>query len=184
MPKIILGEKELNYDLRESKRASKMRLCVFYGGNLQVVMPRGFSMRKMENFVLEKADWILEKIKIMEKRNFNPVFHKHSKLEYKKNKEEALKIVRERVEELNKTYSFFYKKISVRNSKSRWGSCSSKKNLNFNYKILFLSKDLQNYIIVHELCHLREMNHSDKFWNLVAQSIPDYKKMIRKIKAI
>ncbi len=180
----MLGEKELNYDLRESKRASKMRLCVFYGGKLQIVVPHGFSIKKMEDFVFKKADWILGKIKIMEKSNFNPVFHKHSKLEYRKNKEEALKVIRERVEKFNKIYSFSYKKISVRNSKSRWGSCSSKKNLNFNYKILFLSEDLQNYIVVHELCHLREMNHSNKFWSLVAQSIPDYKKMTRKIKTI
>lgn len=184
MPKIILGGKEVEYELKESKRASKMRLCVFFGGILQVVIPHGFPIKKMEKFIYEKSDWIFEKIKIMEKKKFNPIFHKHSKFEYKKKKREALKIVEKKVEEFSKIYGFSYGKISVRNSKSRWGSCSAKKNLNFNYKVMFLPEELLDYIIIHELCHLKEMNHSVKFWDLVSKIAPNYREIRNKMKKI
>ena len=92
-------------------------------------------------------------------------------LEYK---EEARELARRRIEYFNQMYGFKFNTISIRNQKTRWGSCSRKGNLNFNYKIALLPARLSDYIIVHELCHLGEFNHSSKFWNLVAQTIPDY----------
>lgn len=88
----------------------------------------------------------------------------------------AKKYICGRVQEVNKQYQFQYARISVKDLKSRWGSCSSKKNLNFHYKLLFLPMELVDYVVTHELCHLQEMNHSKKFWTLVAKTIPDYKK--------
>ncbi|MFA6295166.1 MAG: M48 family metallopeptidase [Candidatus Paceibacterota bacterium] len=78
-----------------------------------------------------------------------------------------------------------YVRVSVRNQLSRWGSCSSKKNLNFNYRILDLSPELRDYIIVHELCHLKELHHGKTFWDLMEIMIPQAKKFhheVRKIK--
>ncbi len=69
-----------------------------------------------------------------------------------------------------------YNKVAIRNQSTRWGSCSSRKNLNFNYKIIFLPEHLIEYIIAHELCHLLEMNHGSNFWKLVSLTIPDYYK--------
>lgn len=80
--------------------------------------------------------------------------------------------------------SFEYKKVTIRDQRSRWGSCSSLRNLNFNYRIIDLDKDLADYIIVHELCHLVEMNHYKSFWDLVAISIPDYKDRIIRLKGV
>jgi predicted metal-dependent hydrolase len=84
----------------------------------------------------------------------------------------------------NSFYNFKYNKIFIKNHQRRWGSCSSKRNLNFNYKIIFLPERLQNYLIVHELCHLKEMNHSKGFWALVAKTIPDYEKLNKQLKKI
>jgi predicted metal-dependent hydrolase len=71
-------------------------------------------------------------------------------------------------------YPYAYGRVAIRDQSSRWGSCSKKKNLNFNYRIAFLPEPLMDYVIVHELCHLQEFNHSKAFWDLVAQMIPDY----------
>ncbi len=65
-------------------------------------------------------------------------------------------------------------RIAIRNTKSRWGSCSSKKNLNFSYKLCLLPAHLSDYIVAHELCHLKEFNHSQNFWNLLALEMPEY----------
>jgi predicted metal-dependent hydrolase len=66
-----------------------------------------------------------------------------------------------------------WQRIAIRDQRSRWGSCSSKKNLNFNYRLLTLSPELRDYIIVHELCHLKELHHRAAFWDLMKLVIPE-----------
>lgn len=95
---------------------------------------------------------------------------------YNKYKEQARALVNERLVHFNQYYNFTYHRVSIRNQKTRWGSCSSKGNLNFSYRILFLEPEAQDYLIIHELCHLKEFNHSQRFWDLVAQQSPHYKK--------
>ena len=94
--------------------------------------------------------------------------------EYLLHKSRARQLVKTRIAELNLLYNFSYQKFVIRNQKSRWGSCSSRGVLNFNYKLVFLPDHLADYLIAHELCHLKEMNHSRRFWNEVARAIPDY----------
>lgn len=96
---------------------------------------------------------------------------------YLKYKKDAEVLVKERLEYFNQFYNFKWGRVAIRNQKTRWGSCSKKGNLNFNYKIALLTPLQADYIIVHELCHLKEFNHSKKFWDLVAQTIPDYKEV-------
>src|SRR3989339_1317391 len=93
-------------------------------------------------------------------------------VEYILNKEYARAFVHNRLQVLNQHYRFDYKRVSIRNQKTRWGSCSKRGNLNFNYRIVSLPIHLADYVIVHELCHLEEFNHSQNFWNLVARAIP------------
>ncbi len=76
------------------------------------------------------------------------------------------------------------KKIGVRNQKGRWGSCSRNGSLNFNFRVVYLPPPLVDYIVVHELCHLGELNHSKKFWSLVSQAVPDYRLMRKKLRKI
>lgn len=99
---------------------------------------------------------------------------KLSRKDYLKHKESARALVAERILHFNKIYQHSYNKIAIRNQKTRWGSCSNKGNLNFNYKIFFLPPAVRDYVIVHELCHLKEFNHSRNFWDLVSIASPDY----------
>jgi predicted metal-dependent hydrolase len=107
---------------------------------------------------------------------------KKSTAHYKKYKETARMLVHERLQHFNSFYGFTYNKVFIKNTRSRWGSCSSKKNLNFNYKIALIESDLADYIIVHELCHLSEFNHSKDFWALVEKTVPDYKEKVARLR--
>jgi len=110
---------------------------------------------------------------------------KHSagdKLKYQKYKTEARFLVLNKLEKYNQVYNFKYNRVSIRDQRTRWGSCSKKGNLNFNYKIAFLPEELADYIIVHELCHLKEFNHSSRFWDLVARAFPNYLELRRTLR--
>ena len=103
---------------------------------------------------------------------------------YLKYKETAREIATSRLEYFNNFYGFKYNRIAIRDQKTRWGSCSKKGNLNFNYKIALISEKARDYIIVHELCHLGEFNHSRNFWNLVAKTVPNYLEIRRSLRKI
>jgi predicted metal-dependent hydrolase len=107
-----------------------------------------------------------------------------SSQKYLRNKEAARALVKELIAELNKDNRFKFNRIAIRDQKSRWGSCSSKKNLNFNYRIVFLRREVALYLVAHELCHLEQMNHSPLFWKLVEQLVPNYKSLRAELKKI
>lgn len=151
-----------------------IRIRVGADGEVVVTKPVRVSMLYVKMLVERRRDWILEKVAEMQKKPKKLLAH-FSVKEFKENKERARVLVHEKLLVLNKMYGYDVGRVSIRNQKTRWGSCSGKKNLSFNYKIVFLPDVLQEYLIVHELCHLREMNHSKKFWDLVALQIPDHK---------
>ncbi len=98
---------------------------------------------------------------------------------YLSHKEAARTLVHARLLHFQALYAtlghqLIYKRVAVRDQRSRWGSASKAGNLNFNYRIVHLRPALQDYIIVHELCHLKEFNHAEPFWNLVALTTPDW----------
>ena len=136
----------------------------------------------LEKFIVEKASWILSKIEYFKCFGATLIDSKGKK--YEQCKHEALVLVEDRLEYFNRIYNLEFKKVNIKQQKTRWGSCSLKCNLNFNYKILFLPQDVADYIVVHELCHLKEFNHSRKFWDLVAKAIPDYKIRRQELKKV
>jgi hypothetical protein len=93
---------------------------------------------------------------------------------YELHKEAARTLLHDRLEHFNRYYGQIYNRVAIRDQRRCWGSCSSKGNLNFSYKLLFLPPCLRDYIVVHELCHLRVLNHSADFWMVVAEVMPDY----------
>ena len=92
------------------------------------------------------------------------------------------KIFKEKLNDFAKQMNVHFNMVRIKNVKTIWGSCSSKKNLNFNFKLFFLPEALIDYVFVHELAHLKHMNHSKAFWSEVEKQIPDYKKRREELK--
>ncbi len=176
-----VGQSEIPVLVCARKGSKKINITVRTDGTVRVTHPRLVRNSYIMKFVESKSEWIESKVKYF--KNRNPILSlKHKRLEYIKYSEKAIVLVKERLKYFNQYYNLEYKNISVKNQKTRWGSCSSRKNLSFNYKIIFLPPELQDYLVVHELCHLKEMNHSKKFWNLVGEKILDYKKLSKSLR--
>lgn len=170
---IQLNDRTVVYTLKMSLFAKRMRLTVRPGGELSVTIPHRTTRQRISAFLVEKAEWIREHID--EAQVGKPVLsERERRREFLASKVPARKLIRERIAYFNLFYGFSFGAVRIKNHSTKWGSCSSKGNLNFNYKIIFLPPHLVDYIIVHEVCHLQEMNHSKKFWLLVARTIPDY----------
>lgn len=103
---------------------------------------------------------------------------------YINHKEFAREVVLARVHFWNQYLGYTYNRIAIRNQRTCWGSCTSLKNLNFSYKILFLPVHLQDYIVLHELCHLKELHHGPSFWNLLKQFMPDYETRMAELQQV
>ena len=179
---IFLGNERIEYSLKKSHRARNICLSISRGAEISVSVPFYIDETVVSKFISQKAEWILQKIKYFKKNYQKSLLPERSKKEYLKNKRDAYLAILESINRLNKIYNFSWKKISIRNQKSRWGSCSRKGNLNFSYRIIFLPENLRDYIVAHELCHLKEFNHSKKFWNLVSETVPDFKEIRKEIR--
>ena len=88
--------------------------------------------------------------------------------------DQALQVIPDRVRHYAALIGVRYGRITIRNQKSKWGSCSAKGNLNFNCLLMLCPPEVLDYVVVHELCHRKEMNHSPKFWAEVEKYVPDY----------
>ena len=97
-------------------------------------------------------------------------------------KQQAHAYIIPRCRELAQEYGFRFQDIRITSAKTRWGSCSSKKNLNFSYRLVMAPRDCIDYVIIHELCHLREMNHGPRFWKQVSQIMPEYQQYEQHLK--
>lgn len=184
--KLILAS--FAYTLRRSSRARRLGITLYPSGDVIVTVPKRAPLFLVERFLKQKQEWIEHHRTRFEKRRERAgglVLPKASRADYLAKKAEALKLVHEKLAHFAEIYrssadlqhaDFVYRRISIKNLRTRWGSCSRRGNLNFSYRIIYLPPELQDYLVVHELCHLGEFNHSAKFWELVAVTIPEYKK--------
>ncbi len=178
---LMIDDKQIEYSLRPSRKARALRLSVYPDKRIVVSASLGYSISTIENFIKSKSEWILDKLRYFSK--FAEVTTlRGGRREYLKYKEVARSIVHERLRHFNQFYNFDYGNITIRNQKSRWGSCSKRGNLNFNFKIAQIDAELADYIIVHELCHTKEFNHGKAFWQLVEKTIPNYKDLRGRLK--
>jgi len=178
---------DVEYEIRESGRARSARITVHPDGRVVVTKPPRISLHILERFVREKNEWIVATVEKAKRRRGQlpllalPRPRKGSNA-YKEAVATARVLVTNRLAYFNQAYGFSYGSISIRNQKTRWGSCSAKNNLSFNYRIAFLPPELADYIIVHELCHTKEHNHGAVFWTLVAKAIPNHVALRKEIR--
>lgn len=178
---IAICNQKIFYTLKKSQRARRMRLAVYCNGDIVITTPFDLQENIIEKFLQEKAKWLFNKISFF-KQFDGKVLGRLSKRDYVKYKSRAYNLAIERVNYFNKIYKFKFNRINIKNQKTRWGSCSKKGNLNFNYKIALLPQTLSDYIIVHEFCHLGEFNHSKQFWKLIYKTIPNYSEIKKEFK--
>lgn len=138
---------------------------------VRVTAPRWVPKRMIDAFVSARRDWIEKSIAGIATDPARFVL-KGSRADYKEHKEAARALVMDRLAHFAPLVGVAFNRVSIRNTARRWGSCSGKKNLNFHYKIVFLPSHLADYLIVHELSHIKEMNHSADFWNAVRSIVP------------
>lgn len=168
----------MNYTLKRSDRARTMRLAVHPDGAVVVTAPRYFELAAIERFVLKYSEWIRKHLE----RTKGKTVIRLKRADIPRLKRKTREFVTKRVEHFARVYGVSYKKIAIRSQKSRWGSCSKSGNLSFNYKIAALPPEIADCIVVHELCHRIEFNHSKKFWALVARTFPDHLRIRKELK--
>jgi len=170
-----------DYTYKKSDRAKHLRITVKSSQEVVITIPKRMSMLRVELFVHQKQHWIKEQLEKLHTKRSTKKLGNLTNNDYKKHKETARKVITERVEYFARILEYSYGKIAIRNQSTRWGSCSSKGNLNFNYKLVLLPETLRDYVVVHELCHLKEMNHSKDFWKLVENVLPNYRTLRKEL---
>ena len=180
---ITLEKQKVRYTLRKSKRAQRMSLTVHCDGAVILTTPFRMPERCAVRFLREKRDWLFKKLSYF--RRFGSVRPQRlPRGAYLAHKEAARRLVQERLAHFNAHYRFSYNRITIRDQKTRWGSCSQRGTLSFNYRLALLPPHLADYVVVHELCHLAHFNHSASFWQLVAQMCPAYRACRKELRAV
>jgi hypothetical protein len=165
-------------ELRISPRARRVGVRVQAGGRVIVTVPKGCSYASVERFLRRHREWIARHARTM--ASVPPPMPKaESRHLYLRHREQARRLAYVLVARHASRYGVSVRTISIRDQRSRWGSCSTSGVLSFNYRIALLPERAAEYVVVHELCHLLEFNHSPRFWELVARAIPEHA-LIRK----
>ena len=162
-----------NPDIIKSNRKT-VSLEIRPDGKLTVRAPLRMSYSDIEKYVNSKSAWIEKALEKFANKDETPAVP-FTEEELKKYTKAAEKIIPERVKHYAEIMGVEYNRITIRTPKTRWGSCSSKKNLNFSCLLVLMPEKVMDSVVVHELCHLKEMNHSKRFWEKVESVLPNYK---------
>ena len=153
---------------------------------VRVRSPYWITDEEINDFLQEKARWIEEHLwtikKRQEEREKEPSLSPLTSQELHALADQALRVLPERARHYSELIGVTYGRITIRNQKTRWGSCSAKGNLNFNCLLMLAPEEVQDYVVIHELCHRKEMNHSKRFWAEVERVMPDYREKRRWLK--
>lgn len=168
-------------------RSNRRTISIEVTPDCEVIVraPRRASYKDIERILKEKESWInktVEKLKKRQEEYDALLIEPLTEEELKRLAKRALEVIPKRVEYYAEIIGVTYGRITIRSQKSRWGSCSSKGNLNFNCLLMLTPDEVIDYVVVHELCHRKQMNHSKAFWLEVSKVLPDYKKSVRYLK--
>ncbi len=163
--------KDISYQIIRAARKT-ISLQITPSGELIVRCPKRMAKAEVERFVRSKQSWIEKKLNQIAARPQLPPFTREQVESLAK---QAKQILPGRVAHFASIMGVRYGRITIRSQHSRWGSCSAQGNLNFNCLLLLAPPEVLDYVVVHELCHRKEMNHSERFWAEVAKYCPDYK---------
>jgi predicted metal-dependent hydrolase len=167
--------------LEQSIRAKHMNLSIRPFRGVRVAVPRGISFELAEAFARSKSQWIkthLPKLKAIEHeaaRRQNDSASSHI------DRKTGRQILVQRLNELSEKHQLPYNRVFVKNQKTRWGSCSEKKNINLNINLLRLPEELMDYAIMHELVHTKVLNHSSQFWDLLESFVKNARALDREL---
>lgn len=156
--------------LREKRKT--LAISITQEGKLLIKSPIQMKEREIERFLEQKRFWIYKQTKRMLKENKNRVAR--SEEEIQELREKAREVLTKKTDYFKRILKVDYQKIRIGNQKTRWGSCSSRGTISYNWHLVLMPESIMDYVVVHELCHLVEMNHSPAFWEKVAEVLPDY----------
>ena len=161
-------------------KSRRKTIAIQVNSDLSVTVraPYGVTEKYIEEFLNKNEAWIskqMNEIKAKKKSVESGNVENVTIDKIKALAEQALEIIPTRVEYFARIIGVTYGNITIRNQKTRWGSCSSKGNLNFNCLLMLAPPEVLDYVVVHELCHRKQMNHSKAFWLEVEKVLPDYK---------
>ena len=164
-------------------RSGRKTMALEINKNLEILVRAPWLMPEYQvlSFLRDRSDWLEDKLLVQKKRRIEQERLRTvtpaplTKADIQNLAEQARQVLPERTSFFARLLGVTYGRITIRNQKTRWGSCSAKGNLNYNCLLMLTPPEIQDYVVVHELCHRLEMNHSPRFWNHVANILPDYK---------
>jgi hypothetical protein len=174
------GAEELPIGVIYSRRKT-LELQVKSSGEVYARVPLGAPDETVKAFIEKHRAWIFKK-RCLWTDGGNSAQTRLPEVVTAAGKRQIRQLVSQRVAHYAEVMGVSYGRISIRNQKTRWGSCSSDGNLNFNCRLLFLPPELVDYVVVHELAHRRHMNHSPEFWREVERYLPDYRERRERLK--
>jgi len=173
----------VHFVTRRSLRAKHLRLRILPTGEPEVVLPRGGTQAQAAAMVRAHTVWITrQQQRIAARRAANPELLADSREHFLQHKTAAEQELLPRLARWAAQLKLHPQRATIKRLRSRWGSCSARGNISLSYKLLFLSPAVRDYVIVHELCHLRELNHSARFWALVAAVLPEWRELRQELR--
>lgn len=149
-----------------------LAITITQEGTLLVKAPLEMPDREIVRFLKQKQYWIYKQTKhVLEDTQRRIV---RSEEEIRRLKQQARRVLTEKTDYYKSLLGVDYQRIRIGSQRTRWGSCSSKGTLSYNWHLVLMPERIMDYVVVHELCHLLEMNHSERFWKRVGELLPDY----------